>query len=234
MAAREITDTGYIVHRKRLRETSLLLQIFTRQHGRVSVIARGALASKKGGGSAYAEFMPYFFGWSGKSDLPTLIRAEPTARGHRLQAERLFSAMYLNELVMRLVQRGDGDAAGYHAYELTVQALAGDAPLEPTLRHFEALLLAACGYGVELAQAVDTGHALAVEVSYYYVPERGPVTQLPPVPHRTVTGGALLALAGTLPWDVVRLREAKGLMRFLLHYHLGGQAVSSRELFRFS
>ncbi len=234
MAAREISDTGYIVHRKRLRETSLLLQIFTRQHGRFGVIARGALASKRGGGSAYGEFTPYFFVWSGKSDLPTLIRAEPTARGYRLQAERLFSAMYLNELVMRLVHRGDGDEAGYCAYEQTVQALAGDSPLEPTLRHFEALLLASCGYGVELAQAVDTGEALAAEAGYYYVPERGPVTQIPPVPHRAVTGGALLALAGRLPWDLARLRDAKGLMRFLLHYHLGGQTLSSRELFRFS
>ena len=234
MAAREATDTGYIVHRKRLRETSLLLQVFTRLHGRFGVIARGALSSKKGGGSAYAEFTPYFLVWSGKSDLPTLVRAEPTERGLRLEAERLFSAMYLNELIVRLVHRGEGDDAGYRAYELTLKSLAGEAPIEPALRHFEALLLDACGYGMELAQAVDTGTALDVDASYFYIPERGPVSRIPPVPHRVVSGGALLALAGALPWGSTRLREAKSLMRFLIHHHLGGQALSSRELFRLS
>lgn len=222
------------MHRKRLRETSLLLQVFTRSHGRLGVIARGALSSKRGGGSAYVEFTPYFFGWSGKSDLPTLVRAEPTGRGHRLQAERLFSAMYVNELIVRLVHRGDGDEAGYEAYEQTLKELACEAPIEPALRHFEALLLDACGYGMELAHAVDTGSALAVDSCYFYVPERGPVALTPPVPHRAVSGGTLLALAGALPWESSRLREAKTLMRFLIHYHLGGQPLSSRELFRSS
>lgn len=233
MTGRETTDAGYIVHRKRLRETSLLLQIFTRMHGRFGVVARGALSGKKGGGSAFAEFTPYFFVWSGRSDLPTLVRAEPTGRGHRFAAERLFSGMYLNELIVRLVHRGDGDS-GFRAYEHTLKDLATDTPLEPVLRHFEALLLEACGYGLELAHAVDTGAVLSADARYYYIPERGPVARTPPVPHRAVSGGTLRALAGAQPWESAHLREAKSLMRFLIGHHLGGQTLSSRELFRLS
>lgn len=234
MAGRETIDTGYIVHRRRLRETSLLLQILTRGHGRFAVVARGALGGRKGGNSHYAEFTCYHLAWSGRSDLPTLLRAEPLGRAQRLAGARLFSAMYLNELIVRLVHRGEGDETGYAAYEQALRSLATDASLEPVLRRFEAMLLESCGYGMELACAVDTGEALDEAAPYHYVPERGPVTQTPPVAHRVVAGGTLRALAGAAPWDAARLREAKRLMRFIVGHHLGGQPLTSRELFRLS
>lgn len=234
MRGRETLDVGYVVHRKRLRETSLVLQIYTRSHGRFGVVARGASGSRKGNHPHYTEFVPYALAWSGRSELPLLVRAEPSGRPHRLEGERLFSAMYVNELIMRLVHRGEGDEAGYDAYERALQALAGDAPIEPALRCFEVGLLDSCGYAMELACTADTGSALDAETPYHYVPERGPVTGTPPVPHRRITGGTLQALAGDAPWTPTRLREAKGLMRFILHHHLGGRALAARELFRLS
>ncbi len=236
MAAPEIIDTGYIVHRRRLRESSLLLEIFTRGHGRFGVVARGALGGKKNnkGGGDYVEFMPYAFAWSTKRDLPTLLRAEPTGRGYRYAGDRLFSAMYLNELIVRLVHRGDSDESGFSSYEHTLGELSAEGPLEPLLRRFEVHLLQTCGYGLELHCAIDTGEAFSPDTRYFYVPERGPLTRIPPLPHRVVSGETLSALSGENTWTTRALKEAKGLMRFLIGHHLGGRPLSSRELFRFS
>jgi len=234
VAGRESVDIGYVVHRRRLRETSLILQIYTRVHGRFAVVARGATGGRKAGGASHLEFTPCHLAWTGRTEMPTLIRAEPVAPMHRMTGERLFSAMYVNELIVRLVHRGEGDEAGYDAYESALGALAGNSPIEPTLRQFEVLLLDSCGYGMELGHAADTGEPLAAERRYFYVPERGPVTQSPSVVHRGVTGGTLQALRGEAPWTDARLREAKHLMRFILTHHLGGRALASRELFRLS
>lgn len=230
MAGREITDTGYVLHRRRLRETSLLLELFTQQHGRVGVVARGAGQGRKGT-QPPLEFVPCHFAWSGSGELPRLLRAEPADRPFALAGERLFSALYMNELLMRLLHRGAGDALAFAAYQESLRHLADGRPLEPVLRHFEALLLEACGYGMQLETEGDTGVAIEIRDVYCYVPERGALREATNHPHRRVHGGTLLALAGQLPWDDDRLREAKGLMRFLLQGHLGGRPLAARALF---
>jgi DNA repair protein RecO (recombination protein O) len=230
LAGKEVTDTGFVLHRRRLRETSLLLELFTHQHGRVGVVARGATQGRKGG-QPPLEFALYHLAWSGTGELPRLLRAEPAERAFSLTGERLFSALYMNELLMRLLQRGEGDALAFAAYQQSLLHLANGHPLEPVLRHFEALLLEACGYGMQLAAEGDTGLALEAADVYCYAPERGALRQAPNIPHRAVHGGTLLALAGKLPWDESRLREAKGLMRFLLQPHLGGRPLAARALF---
>ncbi|MGD9602127.1 MAG: DNA repair protein RecO [Gammaproteobacteria bacterium] len=230
MSRREIVDTGYVVHRRRLRETSLTLQLFTREHGRFSVVARGALGSRRRQAATYLEFVVQEFAWSGRADMPTLVRAEPVARPFRLEGMRLFSALYVNELVARFVHRGEAND-NYAAYEEVLQALAGDAPLKPALRRFEVRLLEGCGYAMELTIGTDTGEALDDPVDYFYVPEHGPVTRRPTGPHRVVRGATLRALAGERAWDDERLAEAKRLMRFLVSHHLGGQPLTSRTMF---
>jgi len=230
LAGAEITDTGYVLHRRRLRETSLLLELFTRQHGRVGVVARGAAQGRKGT-QPPLEFVPCHLAWSGTGELPRLLRAEPSDRPLVLVGERLFSALYMNELLMRLLHRGEGDALAFAAYEESLSHLADGRALEPVLRHFEALLLEACGYGMQLEAEGDTGVAIEIQNVYCYVPERGAVRETPNAPHRVIHGGTLLALAGQLPWDDERLREAKGLMRFLLQGYLGGRPLAARALF---
>lgn len=101
MSRHEVVDTGYVVHRRRLRETSLLLQLFTREHGCISVVARGALGGRRKPQAVYLEFIVQEFAWSGRGEMPTLIRAEPVSRPVRLEGLRLLSALYANELVVR-------------------------------------------------------------------------------------------------------------------------------------
>lgn len=225
------TDAGYVVHLRRLRETSLLVQLYTREHGRLHAVARGALTPRKGAGRAPMEFSPYFLAWSRGRDLAQLRASEPAGRPLRLTGDRLISGLYVNELVVRLTRAGDPEPVGYAAYEAALLALAGDAPLEPILRQFETRLLQSCGFGIDMTHAVDDGGDVQPDRRYFCVPELGVLQTEPAARHCAASGAALLALAGMADWDVTALRDAKRLMRFLIAHHLPGEALRARRLF---
>lgn len=230
MAAPEVTDVGYLIHRRRLRETSFVLQFFTRLHGRVSLVARGLVSSRRPTPSLN-EFAPYHLAWQGRGDLPSLRRHEPAGRPALLQGERVFSGLYVNELVARLLEREDAAPEVWVAYETVIGALSALEAIEPVLRRFEVALLEACGYGLVLDLSADTGEPVRAGQRYAYVPERGPVSGTPTIAHRDVSGDTLLALAGVAEWDPESLTEAKRLMRFLLQQYLGGRPLAARSLF---
>jgi DNA repair protein RecO (recombination protein O) len=230
MAAQEVTDVGYLLHRRRLRETSFVLQFFTRLHGRVSLVARGLVSTRRPTPSLN-EFAPYHLVWQGRGDLPSLRRHEPAGRPALLQGERVFSGLYVNELVARLLEREDAAPEVWSAYETVIDALSTVEAIEPVLRRFEVALLEACGYGLVLDLTADTDEPVRAGQRYAYVPERGPVGGAPTVAHREVSGDTLRALAGEGAWTPACLSEAKHLMRFLLQQYLGGRPLAARSLF---
>ena len=230
MAAPEVTDVGYLIHRRRLRETSFILQFFTRDHGRVSLVARGLVSTRRPA-PALNEFAPYHLVWQGRGDLPALRRHEAAGRPTLLQGERVFSGLYVNELVARLLEREDSAPEVWGAYESVLAELGNAAPIEAALRRFEVALLDACGYGLVLDYRADTGEPVQAGHRYAYVPERGPVGGTPTVAHRDVAGATLRALAGEGDWTPECLTDAKRLMRFLLQQYLGGRPLTSRSLF---
>ena len=230
MAAPEVTDVGYLIHRRRLRETSYVVQFFTRSHGRVSLVARGLVSTRRPTPSLN-EFAPYHLVWQGRGDLPSLRRHEPAGRPALLQGERVFSGLYVNELVARLLERDDAAPEVWTAYETVLGALSVEETVEPALRRFEVALLEACGYGLVLDLTADTDEPVQPGRRYAYVPERGAVSGSPTVAHREVSGDTLRALAGEGSWNPACLGEAKRLMRFLLEQYLGGKPLAARSLF---
>jgi DNA repair protein RecO (recombination protein O) len=231
---RETIDKGYIVHRRRLRETSYVLHVLTQEHGQIGLVMRGGSPTSKRRTEIPFEFRLYQFAWAGASELPTIRRAEPVGRVYRLTGERLFCGLYVNELVARFLHRGDANQAAFNAYEEVLAHLNELTDIEPRLRNFEIMLLQACGYAMALDHALDIDEPIRAERTYYYLPEFGAVSERPQKAHREVSGVSLLALAGQAPWTALAGREAKGLMRFVIHHHLGGKALLSRSLFKHS
>ena len=208
---------AYIVHRRRYRESSLLLECFSAAQGRVGVVARGALRGRR---KHLQSFQKYQMAWSGRGEPRTLATAEADGPTIVLRGERLFSAMYVNELLMRITTRFDPNVALFELYEQTLAALAHDAQaLEPTLRAFEKRLLDVCGYGLQLSAAADSDQAIDPAQRYCYVVEQGPVVADKSVTGCVVSGATLLALGQGSLLDDEQLREAKHLMRFVLRYH---------------
>jgi DNA repair protein RecO (recombination protein O) len=224
---------AYVLHRRRYRETSLMLECLSAEHGRVGIVARGALRARKRGGDSMQPFQKYKIAWFGRSDLHTLTKLEPAANVLKLTGERLFSGFYVNELVMRLTGRHDPNSDLFTIYEQTLQSLARDAvPIEPVLRRFEKRLLDACGYGLQLAVEAENGAEIEASREYHYVVEEGPMRAHDGGRGVTVDGETLLALAANGELHEPQLQQAKKLMRFVLHHYIGDRPLASRALFR--
>ncbi len=224
---------AYVLHRRRYRETSLILECLSADYGRVGVVARGAIRGRKRGGNTMQAFLKYKLSWSGRSDLHTLTKLEPVGRALNLTGERLFSGYYLNELIMRLTGRHDPNPELFAIYEQTLLSLAGPTvPVEPILRQFEKVLLDTCGYGLQLTVAAGSGEDIDPLRNYCYVIEQGPIPAEDGGCGIVVSGEVLLALAGRREFRTPQLLQAKKLMRFVLHHYIGDQPLASRSLFQ--
>lgn len=228
-AARQ--DSAYVLHVRRYRENSLLVEALTANAGRLALVARGSGRTRRSPSEAVQPFRELLLVFQGRDELQTLLRAEPLGPPPLLQGERLISGLYANELVFRLTGRGEGDSALYSLYARTVAALAGETPLEPLLRRFEVGLLQLAGYGVDFTATADTGSAIDEEGNYFFVPEAGFLTQSPGTGAPRLQGRTLLALGGHREFEEETLREAKHFMRQLLKHQLGDRPLNARTLF---
>ncbi len=226
-------QSAYVLHRRPYRDTSLLLEIFSSEHGRLGLVARGARAPRSKTGNLLQPFVPLLLSWRGQGELPTLTGAEPAGAAPPLQGERLLSGIYLNELLMRLLHRNDAHPVLFATYLDTLRALAADDDIEVPLRRFERLLLQEIGYGLILDHDVASGEAIESDASYTYLPERGPVRHHGPDKEGLlIHGRTLLALAQDRYPDRQTRQEAKRLIRAVLAVQLGERPLKSRELFQ--
>ena len=225
---------AFILHAWPYRETSLIVEAFTPDYGRVALVARGAKRPRSELRGLLQAFQPLLLSWFGQAELKTLARAEwrggvPLPRGRAL-----LCGFYLNELLLKLLAREDPHPQLYVAYERALVELAGGAEHAALLRRFELCLLAELGYAPELARDADTGAPLDPEADYRYAFDRGP--QRAPAGAGTagvlVRGATLLALAeGRYP-DAETAAQAKRLMREVLDHHLEQRGIESRRVVR--
>lgn len=228
----EELEPAYLLHRRPYRETSALLEVFTRDHGRIALVARGARRPRSALRAALIPFVPLLVSWSGRGEVGTLRGAEVRGASRSMTGEALLSALYLNELLMRLTHRHDPHPELYDAYAAALRALTQDTETEHTLRVFEKRMLEAIGYGMLLEHEAESGAPVVREQRYAYRADRGPA----PATVRAadcveVSGATLLDLAGERPLDESGRREAKRLMRFVLRAHLGERPLASRAMF---
>ena len=226
-------QSAYVLHTRPYRDTSLLVEIFSHDYGRLGLVARGVRTSKSRYANLLQPFTPLLLSWSGQGDLATLSGAEAAGVPPRLNGELLLSGFYLNELLMRLLQRADAHPALFETYITSLASLAEQAEQQPILRKFEHSLLQEIGYGLILDHDVSNGEAIDPAVRYHYFPERGPVCSIQQEEGGIIVHGrTLLAIANDDYSNVDVRQEAKRLMRAALAVHLGERPLKSRELFQ--
>jgi len=217
---------AFVLHARPWRETSLIVELLTRDHGRVAVIARGVQGAKRHVLRAALQPLQWLrVDFLPRGELARLIQAEALDAAPMLHGEALMAAFYLNELLLRLLPRQDPAPALFERYAQVRQALAGTEPLAWTLRRFERDLLELMGYGLPLDQGED-GERLDPAGRYRLDPELGPVRDRAHDAGST-SGAALLALAEDRLPPPEQLAELRAALRGVLQSHLGPQKLKS-------
>lgn len=227
-------QAGYILHSRPYRDSSALLEVFSREHGRVALVARGVRGPKSKLRGVLQPFRPVLLSWLARGDLGTLTDAEPQSLAPALTGRALLSAYYLNELMHRLTHRHDPHPRLYDAYCAALAGLGDPARMERVLRLFEKRLLAELGYGLVLDHDVGSNTPVDAACWYDYQLERGPVlTQADMDAARglVLRGSSLLSLQRDELDDVPSLHDSKRLMRAVLAIYLGDKPLKSRDLF---
>jgi DNA repair protein RecO (recombination protein O) len=233
------TQIAYILHKRAYRETSSILEVLTKHHGRLSLMARGSRGARSKIAGNLMLFTPLLVSWQGKGNMPYLKSVERAdLKAPVLKSKSLLSAMYINELLMYLLHRHDVHERVFEQYHQCLYALENEALLEVSLRQFEIKLLELLGFGLNLHAEADSGEAIQADFMYHYYLEHGPVISRDNkganVPQ--ISGACLLALANGCYQAISNspqyLAELKHLMRFVMSHHLGNKKLKSRELFR--
>lgn len=220
-----------VLHARSYRETSLLLECLTRDHGRIGLVARGVRREKSRLPRGLLQpLQPLFLGWAGNGELLTLTQAEASAGPLPLRGERLYSAMYLNELVLRLCARGDPHGDLFEHYLLCLQRLADGEPEGWTLRRFERDLMDVLGYAIVLDRDCESGAQLDADAEYIYVLDAGPRIWRGESGVLRISGAALRALHEDVMPGSAHCAELRRLMRVLLQHQLGGASLNAWTL----
>lgn len=226
---------AYVLHTYPFRETSLIVEIFSRDFGRMALLARGARRPRAAIRGLLLAFQPLELGWAGKGEVPTLIRAEWQGGQPLLAGEALFCGFYLNELLMNLLPREDAHAKLFAQYAQMLARLADDtgaSEREADLRRFEKALLHELGYGLTLHHDCS-GKEIIPAAHYTYRMEQGPVRlEHADAAAQAISGKTLLDLAAEDFSDPRSRSEAKQLMRMLMAYYLGGRELETRKIFK--
>ena len=213
---------AYVLHARAYRETSLLLECLTREHGRLGVVARGVRGERARLKRAQLEpFQPLSLGLLLRGEMATLTEVEGVGAPQRLTGDVALAGLYLNELVVRLTGRQDPLPALYDAYAATLGRLAAGESPAWSLRRFERDLLQATGYGLQILHEADTGEAIEPEAWYRYMVEQVALRCGAGSP-QAVRGSALLALAQDRMPDDRGLKALRDLMREVIRFQLGG------------
>jgi DNA repair protein RecO (recombination protein O) len=229
---------GYLLHQRPWRDSSLILELFSAEHGRLCAFARAARGPRTRF-SGLQLFRPLLLSWSGRGVAPSLTAAESDGVAPAsLPPQSLLSAWYLNELLLKLTVPHDPQPELYEQYALTLARLrAGDA-LESVLRQFELRLLELLGFGVELDRECGSGRAVQADAYYHFAPGVG-VHQLgsdalTSATHGEALSGRLLLMlaAGELPEDAQGQRETRSLLRAALDHCLEGRELRTRTVAR--
>ena len=235
--SRQDSQPAFVLHSYPYRETSLVIESFTRNAGRVALVARGARRPRSVLRGVLLAFQPLLLSWAGKSELKTLHKAEWQGGLPQLRGIALLCGFYLNELMVKLLAREDPHEQLFETYDRTLRALATGSDHAGILRRFEKRFLQELGYALTLDHDPESGEPIHPGRAYRYLIDRGPVhcngghavyteNQL------ELSGQTLLDLARDDYSNPVTMQQSKALMRVLLNHYLGNQTLNTRQLLK--
>ena len=223
----------YILHSRDYRESSLILEIFSREFGRVSLVAKGAKRNKKQLAINFNLYQKYHISWVSKSELGTLVDIDLASLMKSLKPGQIMTGFYMNEIILRLLHKHESHPELFDSYDTTISKLLNDESEQILLRYFEKILLQSLGYGVVLDHDVHTNEAIIAEEEYYYVFDFGPSIETHNArPGIKISGKTLLELNTETLLDTRNINEAKMLFRSILNQYLGDKPLASRQLYQ--
>ncbi|WP_460907321.1 DNA repair protein RecO [Paraburkholderia jirisanensis] len=222
---------GFVLHSYPYRETSLIIDVLSRDHGRVALIAKGAKRPHSALRGVLQTFQPLSLAWTGKSEMRTLTGAEWVGGMLPLAGDALLCGFYVNELLVKFCAREDPHPQLFQHYVVTMTRLAHDVPAVQVLRSFERVLLRETGYAMALDRTVARKPVLA-EGRYVFDPERGvrEASDEWPAQWPVVSGQTLLDMEQDDYHRAQTVSQSKTLMRFLLNVYLGGTPLATRQI----
>ncbi|MCY3817695.1 MAG: DNA repair protein RecO [Gammaproteobacteria bacterium] len=227
---------SWVLHSRPFRETSLIVEAFSREFGRMGLVARGGRRPRSALALAARPFRLLLLSWTGRGELATLTAAESAPQNAASAppgGERLLAAMYLNELVLRLTRREDPHPELFDHYSQALGDLCAAGPMEPVLRRFELDLLASLGFGLNLRHDIE-GRDLAPGAAYCYRMEQG--AEALPNGARTgeamnFSGAELLGIARGDWGSRDTRRAASRLLKTAIDFYLEGKPLNTRKVF---
>jgi len=227
---------GFILHSRSFRESSSIIDVFTRDHGRIGLVARGARAAKSRWRGLLQPFRQLDFSWSKRGALGTLTGLDMDIGWPELSGTTLYCGLYLNELLMRLSRNEDPDADLYQAYGRAIHELSALNDPRLALRRFEKQLLQSLGFALplEYADSGSAGEGSAVEIGVFYTfdPQSGPVRSNSTQGRDVFPGEMLLALAAEDYSNPQWLPKMRQLLQTALNLQLGGRELASQKMLR--
>jgi DNA repair protein RecO (recombination protein O) len=224
---------AFILHSRPYRETSVLVDILTHEHGRLTAVARGVRTSKSRLKSLLQPFVPLLVSYQGSGELAMLTGAEPNGVSVQIRGDCLLGGLYINELLMRVLPKFDPQPLLYTNYQNTLLELQRDYLEQKVLRLFEKNLLEELGYGIPLKYDAKTQAEFVAEEHYRFHPEHG--FELCNAKDKTevsvFSGKSLLAIAADMLEEENCLRDCKRLMRLAMAPLLGERPLQSRKLY---
>ncbi len=241
-AQRRDDEPAFVLHAYPYRETSLIVEAFTANHGRVAMVARGAKRPRSETRGLLQAFQPLTLSWAGTGELKTLMKAEWRGGMPLPCGSALLAGFYVNELLLKLLAREDPHPTLFAEYAAALAALTerpGASEQAVVLRRFEMRLLAEMGYALALTHDVQSGEPVVPDGRYHYQFERGPqrvaatlVAREPDARGPIVRGATLVALTTQVFPDAETAAEAKRLMREVLDHYLEEKRIFSRRIVR--
>lgn len=222
---------GFVLHSYPYRETSLIIDVFSRDFGRVALVAKGAKRPHSALRGVLQTFQPLGLSWSGKGEVRTLTTAEWVGGMLPLTGDALLCGFYVNELLVKFCAREDAHPALFNHYVLTLSRLAHDEPAVQVLRSFERVLLRETGYAMNLTRTV-TRQPVVAEGRYVFDPDRGvrEASDDLPAPWPVISGQTLIDMERDDYTSPQTAAQSKTLMRFLLNHYLGGTPLATRQI----
>lgn len=226
-------EPAYILHSRAYRETSVLLDVFSQSHGRFSLLAKGIRKKNNRLAGMLQPFVPLMISFSDSGELAILQDADIRDNLYFITGNALIAGLYLNELLVNFLQKGDAYTGLFHLYENTLMGLQASLLDEKIIRSFEKKLLDELGYGLFPRSKEALLTAWQPDAFYRFLPTTGWVKCDSNEMHRdfSYSGETLLAIANDNFADATILQQAKRLMRQVLTELMNNKTIYSRQMF---
>ena len=237
MKPRVYLQPAYVLHKQAFQNSSLLIDFFCLEYGRVKAVARGARRAKSRYRSLLQVFQPILVSFSGKGEVKTVVAVESHSSAAALTGERLLSGLYLNELITRILITNVEHAPLFEHYQQALERLRSEGDIAAILRRFELGLLNELGYGINLEYDCVSHELIRADRYYLFTPDLGfePVDDVAVNPNTKMnvySGQHILELKDLANESQDSRNAAKRILRTALQCHLGNKPIHSRELFQ--